>query len=46
MALDNHPMVRIWNNQFEPGRNQGNVERLRPEVRIIQIIRKNVVSDR
>lgn len=25
MALDNHPMARIWNPQFEPDRTLGNV---------------------
>lgn len=25
MALDNHPMARIWNRRFDPERRQGNV---------------------
>lgn len=25
MALDNYPMARIWNSEFEPGRSRGNV---------------------
>ena len=24
LALDNHPQARIWNNQFDPDRGQGN----------------------
>ena len=24
MALDNHPMARIWNDQFDPDRGRGN----------------------